>query len=240
MKVAVCEDNKVMLDFISEKVDICLTSYGAFHEISKFENGRSFVSQHEQVIFDVVFLDIKLPDINGFEAAKLVKSTSPKTYIIFVTSESELVYESFDYQPFYFIPKNNIEFLVQKLSGVIGKLVDIFGERQIMCFDLPYKEKKYVDTEEIIYIESKSNYVNIICRNEVIHIRSKLDDIFKKLPIRSFVRIHNRTILNMHYLGRIDNGRCKAVLYNGIELNVSRLYKSDLIKKYTVFLRNYS
>lgn len=240
MKVAVCDDNKVMLEFISRNVDENLTSLDVVHEMSNFENGTGLISQHEKTPFDVVFLDIRLPDIDGFEAARLVKSTSEKTQIIFITTESSLVYDSFDYHPFYFIPKGKPEFLIEKIQSVIGKLIDEINDNWTICLDLPHNEKKYVDTNSIIYILSKSNYIDVVCKEEIIRIRLKLDDMLKKLPIKSFVRIHNRCILNMRYLGRIDNGRCKAVLCDETELDISRSYKADFTKKYSIFLRNFS
>lgn len=240
MRVAVCDDNKVSLEFISRKVDENLTSLNVVHEMSNFECGMDFISQHEKTPFDVVFLDIKLPDIDGFKAAKLVKMTSEKTQIIFVTTESALVYESFDYHPFYFIPKGKPEYLIEKIRSVIGKLIDEINDNWTICLDLPHNEKKYVDSNSIIYIASKSNYIDVVCKEGNFRMRLKLDDMLKKLPPKSFVRIHNRCILNMRYLGRIDNGRCKAILYDETELDISRSYKAEFVKRYSIFLRNYS
>lgn len=105
MKVAVCDDNSVMMEYISRCVDETLNSYDVPYEISNFVKGKEFIEQHKCTPFDVVFLDIKMPDIDGFDAAKQVRGISEKTYIIFVTTESGLVYDSFDYHPFYFKPR---------------------------------------------------------------------------------------------------------------------------------------
>lgn len=59
MKVAVCDDNKVMLEYISGKVSKTLAALDVVHEISTFEHGGDFVSRQEKEPFDVVFLDIK-------------------------------------------------------------------------------------------------------------------------------------------------------------------------------------
>ena len=124
MKVAVCDDNKVMLEFISGKAEEALISLNIDHEISNFERGMDFLSRQEKTPFDVVFLDIRLPDIDGFEAAHRSKIMSEKTQIIFVTTESSLVYESFDYQPFNFIPKGKPDYLADKIHSVLCKLID--------------------------------------------------------------------------------------------------------------------
>lgn len=240
MRIAVCDDNKMMLEYLSEQVSENFTLHGIVHDINNYECGKELISQHEKYPFDVVFLDIRLPDIDGFDAAKIIKEVSEKTQIIFVTTESSLVYESFDYHPFYFIPKGNLEFLKEKLKNVIGKLIDEINDNWTICLDLPHNEKKYVDSNSIIYIASKSNYIDVVCKEENFRMRLKLDDMFKKLPQKSFVRIHNRCILNMRYLGRIDNGRCKAILYDETELDISRSYKAEFVKRYSIFLRNYS
>lgn len=238
MKIAVCDDNKVMLEYVSAEVDKDVSSFNVDHEISKFRCGKELISQHRKTHFDIVFLDIKLPDIDGFEAARLIKTISEETHIIFVTTESNLVYESFDYHPYYFIPKGQPKYLAEKLHSVIGKLIDeIKGNWQI-CLDLPHNEKKYLSSDLIVYVASRSNYIDVVCKEETIRIRMKLDDFSAKLPPKSFVRIHNRCILNMRYLGRIDNGRSKAILYDETELDVSRSRKKEFVEKYNSFLRN--
>ncbi len=240
MKIAVCDDNKVMLGFLSGHITECLASYDISYEISSFASGKEFVKQHRATPFDVVFLDIKMPDINGFDAAEQVRKISGKTYIIFITTENSLVYDSFDYHPFYFIPKGKPEILKLKLKNVIGKLIDQFNESYAICFDLPHGEKKYVNSDDIFYIASQSNYIDIVCKTETIHMRSKLGDILDKLPQKTFARAHNRYIVNLRFVCRIDNTRLKAILNDETELDISRAYKTEFAEKYNIYLRNFS
>lgn len=239
MKIAICDDNKVMLKYISEKVDEDMIFFGVDHEISKFECGADLISQHEKTPFDIIFLDIKLPDIDGFAAARLIKTMSEKTHIIFVTTESNLVYESFDYHPYYFIPKGKPKYLTEKLHSVIGKLIDEINGNWNVCLELSHNVIKNLWSDSIIYAVSKSNYIDVVCKKETVRIRMKLDDLEANLPVKAFARIHNRCILNMNYLGRIDNGRCKAVLCDETELDISRSYKKAFVEKYNIFLRNF-
>lgn len=240
MKVAVCDDNSVMLEYISRCIGETLTSFDIPHEISNFLKGKEFVEQHRGSPFDVVFLDIKMPDIDGFEAAKQVRRISEKTYIIFVTTESGLVFDSFDYHPFYFIPKEKTEILKARLISVVGKLIEQIKDNYPICIDLPHGEKKYIKTGEIIYISSKSNYLDIVCRSETIHIRRKLDELLDELPPRSFARINNRIVVNMGAVCRVDNTRMKVMLFDENELNLSRTYKAEFSEKYNIYLRNFS
>lgn len=238
MKVAVCDDNKVMLDYLSNLISETLTSCTIKSDISKFVSGNDFILQHEEAPFDIVFLDIKMPDIDGFEVAKRIRKLSEKTYIIFITTEDTLVYDSFEFRPFNFIPKGNSEVLKIKLNNVIHKLAEYIGDNHPICLDLPYGEKRYVDANDIIYISSKSNYLDIYCKNNIIHLRGRIESIMETLPQKFFVRIHNRYIVNMCHLCKIYNTGLKVLLDNGSELDISRAYKSDFSEKYNIFLRN--
>ncbi len=240
MRVAVCDDNKVMLDFLTRQISECLNLHHIKNDVSKFSCGTDFVSKNEQKPFDIIFLDIKMPDISGFEVAKKVRSQSENVYIIFITTEDNLVYDSFDFRPFNFIPKTDSEVFKIKLDNVIGKLADHIRENRPICLSLPFNEKKYVHPTDIIYILSKSNYLDIICQQETIHIRGKVESILELLSPKYFARIHNRCIVNLKHLCRIDNTHFKALIDNGIELDISRTYKAVLIEKYNVYLRDFT
>ncbi len=240
MRVAVCDDNKVVLDFLTRQISDCLNIHSIEHEMNKFSCGTDFIAQHEKKPFDIIFLDIKMPDISGFEVAKRVRSESENIYIIFITTEDNLVYDSFDFRPFNFIPKTDNDVFKIKLDNVIGKLADHIQENRPICLPLPFNEKKYVYPTDVIYILSKSNYLDVICKQETVRIRGKIDEILNTLSPKCFVRIHNRCIINLKHLCKIDNTRFKALLDNNMELDVSRTYKAVLIEKYNVFLRDFS
>ena len=107
MRIAVCDDNKVTLDFLCEEIGREFSKTKADFSLDVFENGADFLSQHEKTPFDIVFLDIDMPTINGFEIAERINKNN-SSLIVFVTSHDELVYSSFKFQPFRFIRKNHI------------------------------------------------------------------------------------------------------------------------------------
>lgn len=64
-----------------------------------------------------------------------------------------------------------------------------------------------------------------------IHIRGKVESILELLSPKYFARIHNRCIVNLKHLCRIDNTHFKALIDNGIELDISRTYKTVWVIK---------
>lgn len=125
VNVAICDDNKVFLNVLCRMIDEELKQCGVAHKISEYLSSKVFLEHHSIERFDVVFLDIVMPGLNGFDVAKDIRKISEKTYIIFVTTESNLVYDSFDFRPFNFISKESQELLEAKLSRVINMLANI-------------------------------------------------------------------------------------------------------------------
>lgn len=82
INIAICDDNKAMLDYLSREIGECFQEALVNTKISSFDSGKAFVLSHRSTPFDVVFLDIVMPDINGFDVAKIVRQISDETYII--------------------------------------------------------------------------------------------------------------------------------------------------------------
>lgn len=240
MKVAICDDNSVMLEFLSGYISETLTSYNVPHIVSSFAKGKEFIEQYKNTPFDVVFLDIKMPDIDGFAVAQELRGSSNNTQIIFVTTEDSLVYDSFNYQPFWFIPKTNPEILKAKLQTVIKKLTDKMAQNRKLCLKLPRGEERYVYSDTILYIFSQSNYLNIVFESETINIREKISVFSENLPQQTFVRIHNRYIVNMQQIAAVDCTDYKIILKNEEVLYVSRAYKSSFLEQYNLYQRNFT
>lgn len=241
VKIAVCDDNKAFLEVLCRTIEEMMTELGVPHSITDYLSGSVFLDHHKQERFDVVFLDIVMPRQNGFEAAKEMRKISEKTYIIFVTTEDGLVYDSFDFRPFHFVPKSPPELFRSRLHHVIEKLSLHLSANRPVCLEMAFGERKYIEPSEILYVTSKANYIDYcLLSGEILHIRGRMEDAEKLLPPRLFLRIHNRNIINMAHIKRIDNPNNRIFMTNGQEIGVSRKYKQDLDSAYTRYLRDFS
>ena len=241
INIALCDDNKAFLSILSEMVKRCLSEYNIKYNISDYLSGKVFLEHHKKTPFDVVFLDILLPDSGGFEIAKEIKAVSPGTHIIFVTTESSLVYDSFDFRPFYFVPKDSIELLYPKLHHVIKLLISHLSAHTPICIEMPYGEKKYVEPVKIISVQSKANYLYYsMIGADRLCVRGTMDSAMKDLSADFFVRIHNRNIVNMANIRKVDYPNNRVIMCDGREISISRTYKKEFDDIYTKYLRDYS
>ena len=240
LKIAVCDDDQTMLDFVSKNVNSLFVQNGIKHTIVRFLSGEEFLKAHKFDPFDVVFLDIIMPEAGGFDIAKEMRGLFQKTYIIFVTTESSLVYESFDFQPFYFIPKGSPKILAERLSHVVKRLAIHLSANKKIILKAPYGDEYSIDPLSIISAESSTKYVSYCFTNRPpLRIKQKLDEAQTVLNSYLFVRIHNRFIVNMKHIKRIDYPNLEVTLNDERTLNISRSYKKELEKLYDIYLRNF-
>ena len=243
INVAVCDDNEDFLDFMCITVREMLKKSGISAMVTDYLSGAVFLEHHRLKPFDVVFLDILMPNKDGFEIAKEIRKFSENTYIIFITIEENLVYDSFDFRPFHFVPKSALlssGLFEYRLYHVINKLAVHISEKRSVYLEMAFGEKRYVDPSEIISVTSKANYIDYcLSTGEVLHIRGKIEDAEEILSPKLFVRIHNRCIINLSRLIMIDNPNNRVLMSGGHKLGVSRRYKKDLSDAYTQYLKNF-
>ncbi|MEG0615209.1 MAG: LytTR family DNA-binding domain-containing protein [Oscillospiraceae bacterium] len=241
INIAICDDNTVFLQIITKFVNENFTKNVIPHTTFTYQDGREFLKDHDINRFDVVFLDIAMPVINGFEIAKKLRNISEKTYIIFITTESEMVYDSFDFRPFNFITKDSPDGLEARIDHVIKKLAQHISANIPVQIDLPFGEKKFVDSASVIYAKSCTNYVDFMMKDgETVRARGSLEAILATLPPLYFARIHNRYIINMRHVKRFDCPNSCAYMDNGVTIEISRTYKKDFKTAYGLFLRDFS
>lgn len=104
IKIAVVDDELDMLKEITDGISKQFEKRKIKITIDKFTNGAQLIKALESNrLFDVVFLDIELPDKLGLEIAKLLKETYRNIIIAFVTSFDNYVYDAFDYDVIAYI-----------------------------------------------------------------------------------------------------------------------------------------
>ena len=176
--------------------------------------------------YDIFFLDIDMPIINGINIAKEIKSKIFDAIIIFMTNRNDLMHLSFSVQPFYFIRKSNFsedcEILFSLLVDQIKKT-----KREIML--VINERKKVIKVSSIVYVESFNHYINIHLKNgEILVLKKRLLDILSEIGTYNMVQIHKSYIVNLMY---IDYIKGKMIfLKNKNSLPLGRKYKEQLIQ----------
>lgn len=230
MQIAICDDDMVFADKLKLLVESGFEAINVKSDISVFSNGAAFISAGCK--YDAVFLDIDMPEINGFDIAELIYDTE-ETLIVFVTLHDELVYSSIKFQPFRFIRKSCLE---SELSEVLNALKQNVLKRSAGK-RFPFQTKDgavFLDVSNIIYIEIYGHWLHV-CVNcgDDLECYGSLSDLERKLEPFDFIRVHKSYLVNCKYIYSIE--KRQIILDDKTEILLSRYRVNEVRNK----LRNY-
>ncbi len=225
IRAAICDDEANFLDHIHERITEEFRNRGAEFGVDVFSSGEKFLEAHREHPYDVVFLDIDMPQTGGFEVAERINTLS--TLIVFVTSHDELVYSSFKFQPFRFIRKS---YLDQELPEIIDAVISEIAKRAAeKKFTLRAKNGDVViDLRSLEYIEIYGHWLLVHVKDgEPLECYGSLSDLEKELLRYDFVRTHKSYLVNCACIYSIEKNQ--VILDDKTAIPLSR-YKSETVK----------
>ena len=198
------------------------------HLVGDFANALEAKNCINHNTVDLIFLDIEMPLINGFD---LLDGLKMKPQIIFITSKADYAVKAFDYEATDFLQKpiSKERFLkaVKKaleLHQLRSDAQEDLGEAIIIKSNL---KKLKVYTSKIKWIEAFGDYIKIITDDENHLVLSTMKSFENELPQGKFIRVHKSYIVNVE---RIDKFNSKFAEIGNTKIPISR-NKKDVITK---------
>ena len=241
IRIAICDNSKTIVKKLEKIITNKFNDYTENYEIHLFYNGISLLNQYKLQPYDVIFLGIDMPSLSGFDIVKTIRDLHSDSYIVFVTSNSEHIYKSLDFQPFHFIRTKCEIPLESSANDVITKLIQHIRrfERVTLKNHEGIKFSLYI--HEIVYIESDGHYINFhVTSNSapIIRVRGTLTEYEKKYAEHNFIIIHKQYLVNLKHLTFVDVKRDEVLLGSiNKRLTLSRNYKKQINEKHTEYLK---
>lgn len=198
-----------------------------------FEKAEDVLSYIKVNPIDVLFLDIDMPNMNGFDLAKILCKEYKDTIIIFMSAYDNFVYDCFEFSPFAYLRKNCMSDEIPRvLNRVVEKILE--PTKQLTLYTKEGKMSFYV--KDILYFESKHNYFVVNCTNKRSYeCRGTISQLEEMVGQFEFYRVHSAFLVNMEYVDRIvDNS---YVSIKGIKVPVAQRRIVDFRKVYTEYTR---
>lgn len=231
----ICDD---CLGF-AEKLKKTIDTYSAKdreNEIKVFDSAKALLFAFREKMADAVFLDIDMPQMSGFEAAEALQGIKEDIPIVFVTGYDDKVYQSYEYQPFWFIRKSHIDDVGAILPRLFKKL-DAMAEQKRQTVNLKTENSVIeVDIGSLLYIEGMKN--NIIIHDRVSGdktVRCKMGSAEKQLSSHGAARIQRGILVNLRCISKITSR--EVILTDGTHLGLSRLKAEAVKEQYHDFIR---
>lgn len=180
--------------------------------------------QKEKV--DLIFLDIKMPDISGLD---FFRSLSKKPLVIFTTAYSEHAVSSFDLDAVDYLLK---PFSLARFIKSCNKAYELHNFRNSaepdnFIFVKDGYDQLKIRFEDILYLEAAGNYVTFTLREKKVLTRSTFMEATNLLPPDKFVRIHRSFIVSVEKIDKVERHQ---VTIQNIKVPVSGAYREELQK----------
>ena len=233
MKIAVCDDDLIFLQELSD----LLSQYGSENncniEYKTFSNPLELVTQ-KGIHYDVIFLDVFMPGMNGIQCAKDIRFYNEMVKIVFLTSSSDFAVESYMVRAYQYllkpIQKENL-FLTLKLLEKELKTIerDIFilkSQNGIIKITLQVLEYCEVMNRKIVF--HLSNGEEYICNLRM----NELEDKFKDYDM--FLKPHRSFLVNMDYIQTM--APYSIVMKSGMKIPVPREKYAKIKQTYMEYI----
>ena len=242
-----------------QRIKDLLESHPAVRVVEECRTGREAVDSISKKRPDLVFLDINMPDLDGFGVIEEVgRERMPA--VIFVTAYDQYAVRAFEASAIDYLlkPFDQARFhqaVERALDRYRSEQVGELGERMEKLLGLGQLRSRpepargtlsdrmvvrqsgtvhLVRVDEIDWIESARNYVKIRCGEETFTMRDTLSNVEARLDPERFLRIHRSTLVNLDRIRRIEPGygsESRVELEDGTRLVVSRAYRRGKVKE---------
>ncbi|MDE6568339.1 MAG: response regulator [Lachnospiraceae bacterium] len=240
LNIAVCDGKEEILHYISSVVSGEFRRRGISVRLFGFKRGKELLHADEQNPFHVVFLDIFMPDLDGRQMADIMRKRKrrERVKIIFVTGHADLVFDSFSYQPYAFIVKEDSVMMKKRFSQVVSRIeLEESQKKTLVLKDINIGEQT-VFFQDIVVIESDRNYLEYIVQNykDALRVRGTITWASEFFVPHYFIRVHRKNIINMLHILYIDGKKQVIVMDNGMNIIMGGSYRQSVMEAYKKYL----
>jgi two-component system LytT family response regulator len=237
----IVDDEPLARDRIREM----LKEHPEIEVVAEARNGREAIDSVVSHNPDLVFLDIQMPDLDGFDVVQNL-NVEQLPAIIFVTAYDQHALRAFDAHAVDYLTKpfdrkrfaeavNQAKVFMKgtkepDTARILSMLQEIrSGATYLERFAIKNGEKVFfVRAADVDAIEAQGNYVRLSLANSSHLLRDTLNNIESQINPRMFVRIHRRTIVNIDRVKEVQTwarGEYRVVLFTGARYTLSRGYR---------------
>ena len=238
----IVDDEKLARELLREYIE----GFPELQVVGECDKGTEAVEKINKLQPDIVFLDVQMPGMNGFD---VLEEIDHEPYVIFTTAYDQYAIKAFE--------KNAVDYLLKPLDeerfreavnralkrknseqGNVAELLKsmksesrgfeshIFVQKSEKLFNLP--------VEDIVYLEASGDYTVITTKNDQFVSSSGIGKLEEMMDPDTFIRVHRSTIINLNYLKEIErhfNGGMIVKMQGGKSFPVSRTYAKLIREK---------
>ncbi|MGE3312903.1 MAG: LytR/AlgR family response regulator transcription factor [Limisphaerales bacterium] len=246
MRVIIVDDEPLARD----RLRSLLSKEDGVEIVAECGDGREAVGAIQREKPDVVFLDIQMPELDGFGVLSELKS-GPMPLVVFVTAFDEYAVKAFEFHAFDYLLK---PFDKDRLKDAVSRIRQSLTPKASGPSDLTERLTALIESvqsgpdriavkldgrviflrpTDIDWIEAQDNYVKLHVGREAHLVRDTISNFENRLDGRRFIRIARSTLVNLDRVREMQpmfHGEYVVFLQDGTKLTMSRGYRETLQK----------
>ncbi len=233
MRIAICDDEEIFLQQTQKLLAPIAEEYFAYVEIDCYLDNQKMLLEHENNAYDIVVLDIQMEPLDGFQTAERLSEMEHCCKLIFLSSREELVFQSFSYEPVYFVRKGPPDRMGEEFRRSFKRIREKLNHEIYLSFTNADDMIEKVPLTDIESIQSSRNYLLYYTLDgRVFRQRKTMEEEERALGRYGFFRIHRAFLVNESHVVQVKRGIRSVKLRSGALLEVGRNYREHVRKKF--------
>ena len=244
LRIAICDDDLDFLDRFSQMITKSFTGAGQQIRVFTFSDGKTLIekAEKEKQIFDIVFLDVEMPGVHGFQVAQRLRELNAAFILVFTTYIENQSREGYLYGAFRYVFKNNLEAEIgEAVPNILKRLGISPADEEYVTFKCRASgvlENLTLKKKDLVFLQSEKTRriaLKTVCLEYELLVKP-LSEYAKQLRPPVFAPIMRNYLLNFNHVESIKDGF--FVLTGGltVPLGVKREVRKASMGKYLRFL----
>lgn len=226
-KIAVCDDDAAVVKTLYRLIQTFARANNYEVDQTSYLNPEMLIADMEDgAYYDIIYIDIEMPQMNGIEAIKTIKRIQPSCLIIILSSYTQYAIHAINLEVFRYLVKGHTEDLFDvSLQSALNRLS--FGEQKSYCISSPRKHIKII-TQDILYCYKNSKMSVIVTKNENYQERKSLYQLLEDLNSvnNTFIMIERSYVVNILYIRKIWKN--ELILDSGEHLPIGKTFMNSV------------
>ncbi len=199
MRILICDDEVKYVNELKIHVQEYMKNHFIQCSIETYLSPKDILKMNKT--YDLVFLDIQMPEINGLEIAHKLKERNSKVVIFFVTAYNKYQDDAMDLQIFRFFEK---PFDVKRLYSSLDKAMEYIDGSYVDVFVQNNTEHTRILVDDIIYLKRDNRKNYLFTKDGAYVIRESIMEWNNRLPTTFFYLVHKSFLVNLHYVTKYN------------------------------------
>jgi DNA-binding LytR/AlgR family response regulator len=211
-------------------------------EVECAEDGHAALVKASSAAYDAIFLDVRMPDLDGVELARVLRRFAAPPQLVFVTAYENAAVDAFELRALDYLLKpvarRRVEEALERVATAVSvgdASADAAAETDVVAVDnVRSGSTRILPRSSILYVQSHGDFVRVVVEDGRYLLRSTLSDLERRWEPHGFVRVHRQYMANLNRAVELRpqfGGTAELAFADGRTVPVARRHVAELARR---------